>query len=837
MGFDFSKIDLSGQQARPIDPIEIFQASAIIDGSINDLWLAQGDALREWSNNRNDEDIAIVLNTGAGKTLVGLLIAQSLVNETRRQVVYACSSIQLVQQTADKARGYGLPVATYMRREFSCGDLYYRAEAPCVTTYQALFNGKTRFRTDDIVAAIFDDAHTAEHILRDQFSLTISRSELSETYDRIVDLFLPYHRSVGLATSYAELSSGQSSRLFLVPPCELRRNVEEIRRLLVEADLGVCLSTMFSWEYIQDHEDLCCLLLSDREATLTPPILPISTLPYFESGIRRVYLSATLSAPDNFVRAFGRQPDRLVAPSTTAGECERMILVPSLVKGVDDDIASAKEIIEREKTLILVPSFFRGEEWADIAQTPQGSDVSEAVHMFRNTKSQNKLTLAARYDGLDLPGDTCRMMVLDELPTGSGPLEKFQWERLNMQNSLRSMLATRIVQSFGRISRGMSDHGVVLVTGKGLVDWLLTPRNRSLLPKFLQKQIEIGVGISQQVTDTGNLQVVASACLSRDSNWIQNYTNHMKELPSDGDTSDLDKALRVALAESRFGEALWQRDFRLAAKVLNEILQDAFDFSHSTGAWLSLWLGFALELVGDVKAASYFYRKSHAAQTNIPQPAISASGSGNTFPKQVLRVSEQMRIGYSNSISIQSPKTIVSDLRPLDGKGSTRQVEESLRCLGQFLGLLSTRPDNEYGLGPDVLWLGDEGTAICMEVKNCKQMTSVYRKSDVGQLHNHIQWVKNNHQVSEIAPIFVGPLLPASAEASPSSDMRVIELCEFENLGNKLVSALEDAAARAFPLGLNDDLHTMFDNRGLLYPNVILSLNAFALRDISPKET
>ncbi len=81
--FDFSKIPAHNQQTKPIDPIEIFQASALTDGSINDLWLAQGDALREWNDRRNDKDIAVVLNTGAGKTLVGLLITQSLVQETQ----------------------------------------------------------------------------------------------------------------------------------------------------------------------------------------------------------------------------------------------------------------------------------------------------------------------------------------------------------------------------------------------------------------------------------------------------------------------------------------------------------------------------------------------------------------------------------------------------------------------------------------------------------------------------------------------------------------------------------------------------------------------------------
>ena len=190
---DFSKIPAHRRQTKPVHPIELFQASAVTDGNINDLWLAQGDALREWHDHRTDKDVAVVLNTGAGKTLVGLLIAQSLVHETQRQVVYACSSIQLVEQTAEKARGYGLPVTTYHGNEFSPDGQYQRAEAPCVTTYQALFNGKTRFRSDDIAAVVFDDAHTAEHILRDHFSLSIVRSEMEEAYSQIAALFQPYH--------------------------------------------------------------------------------------------------------------------------------------------------------------------------------------------------------------------------------------------------------------------------------------------------------------------------------------------------------------------------------------------------------------------------------------------------------------------------------------------------------------------------------------------------------------------------------------------------------------------------------------------------------------------
>ena len=304
-----------------------------------------------------------------------------------------------------------------------------------------------------------------------------------------------------------------------MPPFEVRSNIAELRRILLDANLNQSNNTKFSWDYIRDHEDLCCLLISDTAVTLTPPTVPVSTLPYFNQGVRRVYLSATLRAPDSFARAFGREPDKIVTQSTLAGECERMILIPSEVQTVDDDVASAKEIIDDKKALILVPTFSRGEQWADVAPPPGREAVPQAFDSFRSSNAPAKLTLAARYDGIDLPGETCRVLVIDDLPTGSGPLERFQWESLNMQSTFRSTLASRIVQSCGRISRGMGDYGVLVLTGRRLVEWIRLPLNNSLLPRFLRRQIELGEDISRRSVNTAMLASAADACLSRHEGW------------------------------------------------------------------------------------------------------------------------------------------------------------------------------------------------------------------------------------------------------------------------------------------------------------------------------
>ena len=837
VNFDFSGVGNKQPTPSSVDPIDIFRSSTVTDQNVNDLWLGQGDALREWHQERHLDDIGVVLNTGAGKTLVGLLIAQSLVNETQRQVVYSCSSIQLVEQTAAKARGYGIDVATYYGRQFANEDAYYRATAPCVTTYQALFNGKTRFRNDDVSAVIFDDAHTADNILRDQFSLHIARTSLPDTYNELVALFNEYHRTTGRASSYDEVVRGRSSRLFLIPPFQVHSNAQEIRRILAEAPLAENLDTMFAWNHIIDHEDLCCWLVSSSEVTVTPATVPVSTLPYFRKGIRRVYLSATLSASDAFARVFGRVPQKLVAPPTTAGECERMILIPSMLSDIEakGDTKVTIDVIRNEKTFILVPSYARSELWKDVVSPPPSDKVTEHLDAFREADPPEKLLLTARYDGIDLPGDTCRVMVIDDLPAGSGPLERFQRDSLNMDNSTRSTIASRIVQSFGRISRGMTDHGVVLLTGEGLVNWIRIPRNRSLLPQFLQNQLGLGEEVSELAGTGERLSAAIKGCLERQPGWIAKYTDYMRNSPSPGNGTDSKLACDVALAEASFGELLWSREFNKAASVLAKIQEQAVQFSQFTGAWLTMWWGYAVEMAGDTEAAYDFYRRAYALNSNILRLARQQETSMERVQQQVVNVAGQLQVSASQGMTLKVPQRLQQELFHLSGSGSVPQIEEALRCLGQYLGLESTRPDKEYGTGPDVLWMSNDGFAVVMEVKTDKQESSRYTKGDLGQLRDHVQWVSDRYEATEVAEVFVGPLLAASDQANPSLEMVVIELKQFDGIGKKLVSTIQDVAENALPLKLVEELNDKMTARGLLWPSVYKSLERSLLLELTAR--
>jgi tetratricopeptide (TPR) repeat protein len=833
MAIDFGKISPLRNLKRPIDPIELFQSLKVKDPAINDLWLAQGDALREWNAARTKSDVAIVLNTGAGKTLVGLLAAQSLVNETTGHVVYACSSIQLVEQTAAKAKGYGLDVTTYFHGNFS-NDLYQSGRATCITTYHALFNGKSRFFRDSLSAVVFDDAHTAEHLLRDHFTLHINRDEFPKLFPAIVKLFDGYHSRIGAGVGYRETYRRKDvTKSWFIPPFVLRANLGELQRLLADANLHDSKGTMFSWEHLKDRIDLCCLFISGKDIHFTPPVPPTLVLPYFQDETRRLYLSATLTAKDAFLRTFGRIPEPIIAPATTAGECERLILLPRQNHQCrDKEIEVTKQAIADKKALILVPSNRAAEKWADVVGEQQGDDVTKQVELFKTARPPAKLLLVGRYDGVDLPGDTCRLMVIDELPSALGPLERYLWEKLGLQKVLRSTVASRVVQSFGRISRGMSDHGVVILTGESLVYWLLIPANKAALPKFLRQQLEVGLHISELAGDCDAIIGAASQCLNRDAGWLNFYQSSMEASAASADIPQGDEeSLAIAQTEVNFGNALWSREYQKAAHTLDQELNKTFQMSGKAGAWHALWLGYCYELMGDNTQAEVMYRRARSATKNIPPLDVQpSSAEEQEVPAQVIEVARYLYNG--TQVDKASIRNFASDLAVLDGSGTPKQTEEAIRKLGEYLGLESSRPDKEVGTGPDVLWDTIGGPSFNQELKTDKASTSNYSKRDVGQMYDHIQWVKENSESAIILSTFVGPVLAAATDANPGPEVMVIELGEYQAIAERLRVALEDICSRALSVTLRQIVFEVFRERNLLWPNLYDNMRKHVLRSI-----
>ena len=140
---DFDKLRKKKKKAAAIEPVEIFRRLPKPAG-INDLYTSQAQVLNSWFERREESDIVLKLHTGGGKTMVGLLIAQSTLNEMRQPVLYLAPTKQLVNQTIEKAHSLGIKAVPYEKGGLN--DDFVNANAIMVGAYQALFNGQSRFR-------------------------------------------------------------------------------------------------------------------------------------------------------------------------------------------------------------------------------------------------------------------------------------------------------------------------------------------------------------------------------------------------------------------------------------------------------------------------------------------------------------------------------------------------------------------------------------------------------------------------------------------------------------------------------------------------------------------
>lgn len=70
----------------------------------------QTEVMNRWFDVRDNHDNVIKLNVGSGKTLVGLLLLQSSLNERSGPALYVTPDNQLLQQVIQEAQALGIEV-------------------------------------------------------------------------------------------------------------------------------------------------------------------------------------------------------------------------------------------------------------------------------------------------------------------------------------------------------------------------------------------------------------------------------------------------------------------------------------------------------------------------------------------------------------------------------------------------------------------------------------------------------------------------------------------------------------------------------------------------------
>ena len=358
MPLDFSKLGGPNTADTLLHPREIFAALPGKSTEYKYLRDVQAEVVDQWFPRRNEKDLVLTMNTGSGKTLVGLLILKSCLNEHKGPAIYVAADNYLVKQVIDRANSIDLAV-TDDPTEYA----FKRGQAIGVVSIYKLVNGKSVFgvaeegRKIDIGSIIIDDAHACLATSEGQFTLVLRKDE-NDAYNNLFKLFREeLERQSG--TGLLDIECSDTKRNMLVPYWAWINKQRDVARFLhqVKDDEKV----RFVWPLIENHLNLCRCVFSGEEVEISPRCLPIDAIPSFTNAERRIFMTATLPSDDILVTDFNVNVESIkkrITPKYANDIGDRMILTPQELNPniKQDEIKSfLKALSDKYMSLLLSP--------------------------------------------------------------------------------------------------------------------------------------------------------------------------------------------------------------------------------------------------------------------------------------------------------------------------------------------------------------------------------------------------------------------------------------------------------------------------------------------------
>ncbi len=182
-----------------------------------------------------------------------------------------------------------------------------------------------------------------------------------------------------------------------------------------------------------------------------------------------------------------------------------------------------------------------------------------------------------RYDGVDLPDDACRILVLDARPSANTLWERYT-ETVRPTSEVIAQRTARIIeQGLGRSVPGEKDFCAVVLLGSDLVQAVRNPEYRKFYSAQTRTQIEIGIEIAEYARDDIADGIEAEVALvglikkllDRDDGWKEFYSERMELVTPEKIDKKLLEVYAIELRVEQHADAGQHDD---AAKGLQELI-------------------------------------------------------------------------------------------------------------------------------------------------------------------------------------------------------------------------------------------------------------------------
>lgn len=770
--------------AVPEDPEALYRQLARTNSGPDSPWGHQTDLLRDWYRDfQQAPDVALELPTGAGKTLVGGVIGEWIRLSEREPVAYICPTRQLAGQAAERLDSYGVECVLLTGRSRTWDQAarakFTSAAAMAVSTYSHVFNSNPALTGAGTL--VLDDAHAGEQPVAAAWSIDIKREErayqtllavLADGLDPAVivglrndESFRKYHRAV-----------------HLVSPSVVAAKAEAIEQTLDAAvrDGTLDRSINFTLSALAGRLGSCLVYVSHRRILVRPLISPTGFHPAFDDPRRRVYMSATLGAGGELERAFGRTSiERMPVPRgwDKQGTGRRFFVFPEWTSEIakDEKLLGpwlASTIAKHGRAALVTPAGYISDAVVALGALPKdyqrlnGHDVEDDISLFtQNPKSL--LDLANRYDGIDLPDDDCRLVVLAGLPAQGDLQERFLYESLGAGAVLQERLRARIVQGAGRATRNAKDYATVVVIGDDLTNFIIAGDVLAALREELQAEIDFGREQSlekpvAQVDDNIDL------FLRQGEAWFD----------VEGDiVADRDARTRVdppataalaaaAAAEVRATRAWWEGDLDTALTEARTVLDELSTHpkaSRYSALWHYLaasWTKTLARVNGDPTGDL-----GRAATSMISDAR--AAGRGTSWLTHLANRSDALASADEyDDLDRHSAKNLIALLTTWSSKKNQAELdaakaglsqtpfvayEAGLKTLGRYAGADESYDSAKAHAAPDSTWIFKDQLSVCWEAKSEASPTSNIQAAKVREASGHLNFVAGKR--NEAAPV------------------------------------------------------------------------------------
>lgn len=766
MTIDFTKFG-AAQATRPTRPRDIFASLPNRHPDISYLRDVQGQVLDQWYERRAERDLSIKMNTGTGKTIVGLLALQSGINESVLPALYVAPDKFLVEQVMRQARDLGTPCTSD-----PTSSAYRSGEAIGVVNVHRLVNGRSIFggpgnsRDIPIGAVAIDDAHACLATIRENTSLNIPRDH--EAYSSLLELFSDALEGQAPA-AYAGLRDKVVGTLLRVPISAWSDHEQEIISLLQPHQDAEFMK--FTWPFVAPVLPMCQAVFSERSLEIQPPCPPTNTIRSLEDSTRRLYLTATLADDTVLLTHFGAALEAAVSPITPESAADigdRLILAPREIdpKCEDDEI---REFVVGLSTIhnvvVLVPSYRAAEPWREHTSNIAGAEDLDSTTELLKDSQASLVVLVNKYDGIDLPDEACRILVLDGIPEGSGNCERREARLLGSAALATSRQLQKIEQGMGRGVRSAQDYCVVLFVGSGLSALLADPQMRKRLSPATHAQFELSMEVARTLR-MNQLGDVIDQCLRRDEGWLTVSRGCLTGISyGEGTVEPFAENLReafVSASAGRFDESteriqlgIEKAENSLVKGWLGELLAT---YMQQTNADRAQHI-----LASAIKNNSRILKPLKGVVHSRASSTIDQAKSARSALIQRFRDGAQLRLGMER----------LADDLTFDPQLSL-DFEDAVEELGNILGFDVRRPERDTNKGPDVLWALGNLEFLVIECKSAS-ISDVWKK-DVGQLATSINWFRNEYDAScNVTPIMVHHSGKHAQDAIAATDTRVVD--------------------------------------------------------------